>query len=463
MAASPLADQRYRHLFSAQVIALFGTGLTTIALALLANDLAGGNAGKVLGIALALKMIAYVVFAPMVGAFAEKLPRQTLLVMLDLLRATVVMVLPFVTEIWQIYVLVFALNLFSAGFTPVFQSTIPDIIRDRERYVRALSLSRLAYDLENLLSPMAAAALITVMSFNTLFLLNGLAFLGSAALVMTARLPSRTPATAAGSFWQRVSHGMTIYLRTPRLRGLLALSMAVAAAGSMQIVNTVVYVTTTLGLGQTWVALAFAAAGGGSMLMALSLPLLLNRLTERQTMLCGGSVLAVSMLGGLMHPTIAGLLALWFMIGVGTSLVLTPVGRLLTSACQETDRPAVFAAQFSLSHACWLVAYPLAGWVGAENGMMAAFAVLGVIAVAAVAAAAWAWPAEEPAELDHYHPAHHHSHRHYHDQHHQHDHDGWEGPEPHSHAHQHRAGHHRHPFVIDDHHPYWPRQGSAEY
>ncbi|MFC7614129.1 hypothetical protein ACFQV2_11805 [Actinokineospora soli] len=38
----PLADRTYRRLFTAQVIALLGTGLTTIALGLLAYDLAGG-------------------------------------------------------------------------------------------------------------------------------------------------------------------------------------------------------------------------------------------------------------------------------------------------------------------------------------------------------------------------------------------------------------------------------------
>ena len=46
---SPLANRTYRHLFAAQVIALAGTGLSTIALSLLAYDLAGGHAGAVLG------------------------------------------------------------------------------------------------------------------------------------------------------------------------------------------------------------------------------------------------------------------------------------------------------------------------------------------------------------------------------------------------------------------------------
>ena len=71
-----LKNRTYRHLFLAQVIALIGTGLATVALGLLAFNLAGENAGAVLGTALAIKMIAYVGVAPIASAFAERLPRR---------------------------------------------------------------------------------------------------------------------------------------------------------------------------------------------------------------------------------------------------------------------------------------------------------------------------------------------------------------------------------------------------
>lgn len=45
-----LAQRTYRHLFLAQVVALVGTGLLTVALGLLAYALAGKAAGQVLGI-----------------------------------------------------------------------------------------------------------------------------------------------------------------------------------------------------------------------------------------------------------------------------------------------------------------------------------------------------------------------------------------------------------------------------
>src|SRR4051794_12502978 len=183
-----LANTTYRHLFGAQVIALVGTGLLTVALGLLAYDLAGAEAGAVLGTALAIKMVAYVGIAPVVGAYADRLPRRAFLVSMDLVRAAIAVLLPFVTQVWQIYVLIFLLQAASAAFTPTFQATIPDVLTEERDYTRALSLSRLAYDLENLLSPMLAAALLTVISFHSLFAGTVVGFIGSALLVLSTHL-----------------------------------------------------------------------------------------------------------------------------------------------------------------------------------------------------------------------------------------------------------------------------------
>lgn len=232
--------------------------------------------------------------------------------------------------------------------------------------------------------------------------------------------------------------------------------MAVASAGAMQIVNTVVYVRSGLGLGGTAVAVAFAAAGGGSMLVALSLPRVLDKLPQRAPMLLGGVLMSASLFLGLLQPDYGQLLALWLLLGAGSSLVLTPAGRLLRQSCREQDRPALFSAQFSLSHGCWLVAYPLAGWLGASVGLTETFAVLGVIALVSTAAASMAWSRHDPLVLAHDHVAQHHEHLHCHDEHHQHEHEGWEGSEPHSHPHRHTPGRHRHAFVIDPHHGHWP-------
>jgi MFS family permease len=456
---SLFSNRTYRHLFAAQAIALVGTGLSTVALALLAYDLAGGDAGIVLGTALALKMVAYVGVAPVVGGIAHKLPRKFLLVTLDLARAAIVLSLPFVDAIWQVYVLIFLLNACSAGFTPTYQATLPDVLPDEKEYTRALSLSRLAYDLENLLSPTLAALALLLLSFNALFTANAVAFVISALLVITATLPGPRPSERTEGVWFNLSFGVKSYLATPRLRGLLLLSLAVAAAGAMVIVNTVVYVRGFLGGSDSDTAIALAASGAGSMIVALGLLKLPDSIPNRPVMLAGGVLLALGLLFGALSPGFLALLPVWFILGAGLSAIQTPAGRLLRMSCNEADRPAFFSAQFALSHACWLFTYPLSGWLGKTAGPSATFLILAGTVAMATMGAAIVWPSKEEPELEHVHGEMEHDHFHMHDEHHQHEHEGGEGPEPHRHLHGHGPIKHRHPLLIDIHHQHWPSRG----
>ena len=439
-----LANRTYRHLFLAQIIALVGTGLATVALGLLAYDIAGPNAGSVLGTALAIKMLAYVGIAPIVGAFANRLPRRAFLVAMDLVRAAVAVSLPFVTEVWQVYILIFLLQSASAAFTPTFQATIPDVLPEEKDYTRALSLSRLAYDMESLLSPMLAAALLTVISFHGLFAGTVVGFIGSALLVVSVSLPQAKAVAQAGGFYAKTFRGISIYLRTPRLQGLLALNLAAAAASAMVIVNTVVYVQSKLQRPNTDVPFALAAFGAGSMLMALWLPKILEKRPDRPAMLCGASIMGMGLLAGFFMAVVGGryewpvFLLLWFIIGLGYSMTLTPSGRLLRRSAAAHDRPAIFAAQFSLSHACWLLTYPLAGQLGARFGMHAAFAALAGITGIGLILGWKLWPKADEDEIGHEHP---------------------EGAAMDEHL---KSGvalggrKHIHAYAIDDLHPRWP-------
>ncbi|MGR3617456.1 MAG: MFS transporter [Paracoccaceae bacterium] len=393
-----LGNRTYRHLFLAQLLALTGTGLATVALGLLAFELAGQSAGLVLGTALTIKMVAYVTLAPIAAAFADRVNRRAMLVALDLVRAGVALCLPFVSEVWQIYVLIFLLQSASAGFTPTFQATIPDVLPDEKEYTRALSLSRLAVDAESLLSPLLAGVLLTVLSFDDLFWGTGIGFVASAILVVSVVLPSPEPVQSRG-IYERTTRGLRSYLGTPRLRGMLALNWVISATGSMVLVNTVVLVRGDLGLTDSAVAIALAGFGAGSMLVAIGLPGLLDRIDDRKVMLSGGAVTilvlgtlaVISAVYKLSFPTLC---IAWFAMGAGFSAILTPTGRLLTRSAEPADRPSIFAAQFTLSHACWLVFYPLAGWVMTIGGATIAMGVLAALAIPGMIMARRVWSAE---------------------------------------------------------------------
>ena len=458
---NPLHNKCFRKLFAAQVIALIGTGLSTVALTLLAYDLVGGNAASVLGTALAIKMVAYVLFAPIVGGLAHRILRKPFLIAMDMIRAGIILAMPFVTEVWQIYLLIFLLNLFSAGFKPVFAATIPDILPEERQYTRALSMSRLAYDLENLLSPTFAALALLFISYTGLFITNAAAFLISASLIFATVLPPIQEVWRPGAMWDEISFGVRSYLKTPRLRGLLVLYMGVACASAMIIVNTVTYIREYLGGSESDVAMALAAAGGGSMIAAISLPKVLDRVPDRPVMLLGAVIMAAGL--GLIStgPSLSGVLPIWFLVGLGWSLAQTPAGRVVNRSSSPADRSSYFSAQFALSHACWLIFYPVAGQFGTRFGVETTALLLGASILVFTVVAATLWPKYDEAVLVHAHADKFHEHKHTHGLHHDHDHEGWEGPEPHSHPHRHQPVRHAHAFVIDDHHAVWPQSPSA--
>jgi predicted MFS family arabinose efflux permease len=81
------------------------------------------------------------------------------------------------------------------------------------------------------------------------------------------------------------------------------------------------------------------------------------------------------------------------------SLIQTPSGLLLTRSCDKDDRPAVFAAHFTLTHACWLLAYPLTGVIGAQLELSTAFLLAAIITALGLVAALKIWPASDPSGL----------------------------------------------------------------
>ena len=226
----------------------------------------------------------------------------------------------------------------------------------------------------------------------------------------------------------------------PRLRGLLALNWVVSAMAAMVLVNTVVLVRAGMGQGESAVALALAAFGGGSMLAAMLLPHLLERVPDRTVMLAGGALgiaaLAVLALAAFAAPLSFVRLAIaWMVIGLGYSAILTPSGRLLARSAHAQDRPAIFAAQFTLSHACWLLFYPLSAWLMAAWGAGAAMLALALLAAAGLIAAQRLWPKDSAAPVAHSHQ---------------------NLPPDHPHL---QGGHpHAHPIIIDDLHPRMPRK-----
>ena len=69
-------------------------------------------------------MVAYVGIAPIVSAIAERRPPKSYLSLLEITRVMLVLVLLFGRQIWQVYLMIFAFEAFSAALNQHFKRSI---------------------------------------------------------------------------------------------------------------------------------------------------------------------------------------------------------------------------------------------------------------------------------------------------------------------------------------------------
>ena len=92
------------------------------AYAILLNLFSKPYSGIILSGALTLRVTAFVVLSPLAGVIADRFDRKLIMVITHLSRMVIVCLLPFVTQAWQIYAIVLALNVFYAFFTPTYRT-----------------------------------------------------------------------------------------------------------------------------------------------------------------------------------------------------------------------------------------------------------------------------------------------------------------------------------------------------
>jgi MFS transporter, NRE family, putaive nickel resistance protein len=187
--SSLAGNAAFRKFFGAQVISLAGSGVTTVALALFVHQIAGAAAATVvLGQALMLRIIAFLIFSQPAGVLAHRISRKPILIAADLARFGLIALFPFITTVWQIYIAVFAVNYLTAFFTPAYEASLPEVVGEGD-YVQALSYSRVAVDVETVAGPALAGILLLIMSLRWVFWFDAFTYLVSAALVMGVKIP----------------------------------------------------------------------------------------------------------------------------------------------------------------------------------------------------------------------------------------------------------------------------------
>jgi MFS transporter, NRE family, putaive nickel resistance protein len=361
-----LKNPIFARLYLAQTINLVGDALTWLGLALLAFELAGAQAGTVLAGTLTLRVIAFVVLSPIAGSIADRVDRKRLMITTHLARMAIVCLLPFVTQVWQLYAIVLLLNLFYAFFTPTYTATIPLVTTEVERS-KAIALSSATYQLLGVLGPGLAGSIAAWVGTRQIFFLDGITFLMAAIVIV--RLPGQLMVTqdqqtarTVSNVLQDIRTGTLCLFLDPPIRYALVLQLIAAIAGAEVLVNTVSYVQGTLHLGKVEYGWVMAAFGIGATLASMGLGSARQKANAILLTSVGALLITLALLPA-NRVDLGGLLLLWASAGVGQTLVNIPTQTLIADRVAVEVQGRVYGAHFAWSHLWWGFSYPLAGWM----------------------------------------------------------------------------------------------------
>ena len=171
-----LHNKLFAKLYLAQTISLLGDAITWVGLALLAYQFGEERAAVILATALTLRVTAFIIFSPFAGVLADRIDRKKILYVTHFIRMGLVALLPFVTAEWQIYALVFLMNVFNAFFSPTYRSVIPQVV-DKKLYREAIGLSAATYQILGILGPGLAGILAVWLGAREIFLVDAATFI----------------------------------------------------------------------------------------------------------------------------------------------------------------------------------------------------------------------------------------------------------------------------------------------
>ena len=387
-----LRSRVFATLYFAQTISLLGDAFTWVGLALLAYQFGREQSAVILSTALTLRVLAFILFSPFAGVLADRIDRKKILYVTHFIRMGIVACLPFITAVWQIYGLVFLLNVFNAFFTPTYKAIIPQVV-DKQYYRQAIGLSTATFQLLGVLGPGLAGILAVWLGAREIFFADAVSFVLAGVLILL--LPGTLLASPASakttakplSAWADVVKGVKLLFGTPVIRFALAIEFVSAVAGAQILVNTIGHVKDGLRLTDAHYGWVMAAFGIGATVAAFLAGGLDTSPSRRWSLITGALGLGLAIVGA-NYVGYSVLLALWLCAGLGQSLAEMPSETLIGEQIEDSQQGKVFGSHFAFSHLWWAIAYPIAGFTGSQfpgsNFMYGGLLTLGLLGIVLV-------------------------------------------------------------------------------
>jgi NRE family putative nickel resistance protein-like MFS transporter len=363
-----LKNRVFSILYFAESISLLGDAFTWVGLALLSYQFGRERSAIILATALTLRVTAFILFSPFAGVLADRVSRKIILYLTHFIRMGIVACLPFVRQEWQIYTLVFLLNVFNAFFTPTYRSVIPHVV-DHTQYRQAVGLSTATFQILAVIGPGLAGILAVWFGAREIFFIDAGSFVIAAILILMLPAGKLRHSVKQNektfTAWRDAIKGIRLLFKNPSIRFALIIEFISAIAGAQILVNTVGHIKSGLHLDDRHYGWAMAAFGIGASIAAFVAGSLDKTKSRRLSLIVGALVLSVT-ISITNFVGYAVMLVLWLFAGLGQSLAEMPSETLIGENIPENEQGKVYGSHFAFSHLWWAIAYPVAGFTGSH-------------------------------------------------------------------------------------------------
>jgi MFS family permease len=193
----PLREQSFRLLFAGRAVSSFGDRLVPVALTFAVLHLTGSLSD--LGIVLAAQTVPLVLFLLIGGVWADRLPRQRVMLASDVVRfavqgASAALILGGTARVWQLAVLQAVYGMADGFFTPAANGLVPQVVA-AEDLQQANAMLGLSENATSVLGPAVAGVLVVGVGAGWGLAADAATFILSAAFLSALRI-ERAPQLA---------------------------------------------------------------------------------------------------------------------------------------------------------------------------------------------------------------------------------------------------------------------------
>ena len=338
-----IRNPRYFPLWLGQIVSNLGDTLNYVALVVLVFRLS--QSGLAVSALVLTEIVPTLLLGPVAGVVIDRFDRQRVLIVVDSLRAVLVLALALTHALWGVYLLAALLAVGSTLFNPALQAVIPALLDDEE-LLAANSVAWSSGRLVQIVGASVAGGLIAWAGTTPAFLSNAASFAFSAALLTRLSMPRRAGSprpSGLGAWLGDAREGLAYARRDPFVARLLPVQALTSLATGATSALLVVLATKHLHLAAHGFGWLLAAIGVGALLG----PFLSNGLTR-------GRPLDVRLLfvpylirgvGDIALGLVVGLpwaLVILFIYGLNTSTGMVASTTILQTVIPDRVRGRVF-------------------------------------------------------------------------------------------------------------------------